>query len=131
MSELSNCRYAKMSDYYKNFLKPRQANNNPLSFNFYKKNYALLPLVGIVATSVVAVAFVSVHQYSNTDVRTKQEKKQEDVSSADEKPRRKAMESIKQTFKSNSELRSLYLDMAKAEYLARNVTKETEASEGA
>lgn len=117
-----------MSNYYKDFLKPRGVSHSPLSFGFYKKNYALVPLLGLLATSMTAVAFMSVHKLSDIDVKFKnKDAHQEKISNAADGKQIDAR--VTKIFPKNSELRALYLDMAKAESQARMKKSNSERTQ--
>lgn len=121
-----------MSRYYKDFLKPRQTNPNALSLGFFKKNYSLIPLIGILASSVAAAVFMTVHKISNSDIKiSKKEAKQKNFSSTEGEPHKKSIDDIKKIFKTNSELRAVYLDMEKAESQDKASIRKTEVFEGA
>lgn len=112
-----------MSQYYKDFIKPRDINHNPGSFGFYTKHYALLPLVGLVAASIAAVTFFSIHQLSNSDIRTKKKQENQEIFSNRDLLRNLTIERIEKTFATNSDLKSVYLQMEKAQYFAHNARK--------
>lgn len=134
LSDLSNCSIGhlpKMSNYYKDFIKPRQTNPNPRSFGFYTKNYSLLPLVGIVAASVVAVAFFSIHQFSNLDKRAKKKKKEVDFIDKRDELRNKSIENIEKTFAKNSDLKNLYLEMERAQFRTKTANRKSKIFGGA
>lgn len=46
--------------YYRPFARARRPNGSPLSPDFYRKNYELLPIVGIVACAFAGAVLVGV-----------------------------------------------------------------------
>lgn len=105
-------------------MKPRyNTNHNPRSFGFYTKHYSLLPLVGLVSASVIAVTIFSVLQFSKPDVRVKNKQplQQEDEQFKRAEYRDKNIDAIEKTFPKNSDLKKLYIEMEKAEYRAKKM----------
>lgn len=100
-------------------MKARYPNHNPRSLGFYTKHYSLLPLIGLVSASVLAVTLFSAHQFTKSDVRVKNKQKQQDGLDKKNEYRNKSIEAIEKTFPKNSDLRNLYLEMEKAEHRAR------------
>lgn len=111
-------------------MKPRYTNHNPRSFGFYTRHYSLLPLVGLVATSIAAVTFFSLYKFSKTGKRSrKKETKQEDYNNRDEY-RQKTIETIEKTFANNTNLKNLYLEMEKAQYHEKMQNARSKMFEG-